>query len=360
MRNKTLIRLYKPQIHVAQTTSLRMWLLSLCAILAIFQSSARDAFSSLIIAATTVAVAVIAEALIYFRTERSGTLKDGSAIASALVLTLLLPNNIHPIYAAMGAAFAMAVVKHSFGGLGSNWLNPAVGGWLFIRLSWPEVFNNSLEGSPLVLISQNMGRPNPDNNPLGVLSAIGHGYGTYGDMPLDNFLRLFFGEWLFSFARLEFPEAYIGYFNASAVGIIADRGIFALLLGTIFFTAIKVNRAWVPAVFLGVYMTFVRIFGAIPYGGALFEGDLFFAVFSGGVIVSAFLLVCDHATGPKSVKGVLATSALGGFFAFLFRYYGAEVYGAILAIVIVNTIVPFIRDIESKYLYKDKSLGSSL
>ncbi|MDR2519074.1 MAG: RnfABCDGE type electron transport complex subunit D [Spirochaetaceae bacterium] len=348
-------RLYKPQINLSNPTAARMWLVSLCAALAVLQSSLSDSFASLIVAFSAVVAAIVTESLIYFRTERSGTIKDGSAVTSALVLTLLLPNQIHPVYAALGAAFAMTVVKHSFGGLGANWMNPALGGWLFIRFSWPEVFHKALEKSPLALLLEGMkqGLEDPEGSPLGILKLIEAAREAPQDPFLNGLLSSFLNGGLFSFTALEFPESYIELFNASAPGIIADRGILALLLGTVILTAAQTRRSWVPAAYLGVYLLLVRIFGAIPFGGSLGQGDLLFGLFSGGVLAAAFLLISEPATGPKSNRGILGAAVLGGALAFLFRYRGLETYGAFAALGLINALVPVIRDLESRLLYKD-------
>lgn len=350
-------RLYTPQIHIARPTAARMWLVSLCAMLAVFQSSLSDSFSSLLLALSAVVTALATEALLYFRTERSGTVKDGSAVTSALVLTLLLPNHIHPLYAAMGAAFAMTVVKHSFGGLGANWMNPALGGWLFIRLSWPAAFHKALEKSPLTLLWEGMkqGFEDPEGSPLGILRLME--IQPPPETVLHEFLRSFLNGGLFSFTALEFPESYIGLFNASGSGIVADRGILALLLGTILLTASQARRRWVPAAYLGVYLILVRVFGALPFGGSLGQGDLLFGLFSGGVLVAAFLLMSEPATGPKSNRAFLGVAVLGGAVTFLFRYRGFETYGAFLAAALMNALVPAVRDIESRILYKDRELA---
>ncbi|MDR2535592.1 MAG: RnfABCDGE type electron transport complex subunit D [Treponema sp.] len=346
-------RLYKPQINLARPTAVRMWLVSLCAILVVFQSSLTDFFASLILASTAVVTAVLTEALIYFRTPRSGTIKDGSAVTSALILAMLLPNQLHPIYAAMGAAFAMTVVKHSFGGVGANWMNPAIGGWLFIRFSWPEAFKQALEQSPLTLIAEGVhqGITDAEGAPLGILKLMGIDYGTASNALLDKLLELALNDGLFSLIRLEFPRMYLELFNASAPGIIADRGILALLVGTIIITGVQTNRSWVPAAYLGGYALLVRLFGAIPFGGLLGRGDLFFALFSGGVLVTAFILAADPATGPKSNIGTLGVSIIAGGLTFLFRYQGLEIYGAFFVIPLVNTVVPLIRDFESRTFY---------
>ena len=145
-----------PQINLARSASSRMWLVNICAFMAVIQSALTDSYSSLLIALSAVSTAVLTEFLILNKSKRIWMLMDGSAVASALILTLLLPNRISPLYAAAGAVFAIAVIKHSFGGLGSNWLNPAAGAWLFILFSWSPQFNSALEGSPLFVIDETL------------------------------------------------------------------------------------------------------------------------------------------------------------------------------------------------------------
>jgi electron transport complex protein RnfD len=327
-----------------------MWLVSVCAALAILQSALGDSFSSLVIALTAAAAALLTELLISLKKGRS-SLKDGSALVTALVLTLLLPNHIHPVFAALGAVFAIAVVKHSFGGLGTNWLNPALGGWLFVRFSWPLAFNRALEGSPLAILTDSLGKgfSDPQGSPLGILKINGWTGG-----PFDKMLSSFLNQTIFSFNGVELPEGYIDLFRSSGPGIIADRGLFLLLLGTIVITAAQIGRCRVPAVFAGTYALLVRIFGALPLGGALGGGDVIFGLCSGGVIAAAFLLLGDPATGPKSGAGALIAAFLAAAAAFVFRYRGLEPYGAFFAVALLNALTPLIRGLESRVLYAHK------
>ena len=346
------LRFQKPQINLARSTAARMWLVNICAFLAIVQSSLGDSYSSMIVAAGAVAAAVLTEFLILFKSGRVRALKDGSAVASALILTLLLPNRIFPLYAAAGAVFAMAVIKHSFGGLGSNWLNPAAGGWLFIRLSWPASFSRALESSPLSLLSEsiNRGVSNPEGSPLGILKIDAAGLFPAATH-LDNTLGSLLNKTVFSFAGAELPGGYLDLFASPFTGIIADRGVFFLLLGTIIITACQASRSWVPAVYLGVFCILVRFAGALPYGGELWKGDVLFALCSGGTLAAAFFLFSDPATGAKSNGGLFFAAAAGGGVAFLFRYYGGEPYGAVFAVVFINAMLPLIRVFEGSRLY---------
>ena len=345
----------KPQISLARPTALRMWLVSFSALMAVLQSSLTDSFHSLIVAFSVVAAAVLTEFLILYKSGRQRALKDGSAVASALILTLLLPNQISPFYAAAGAVFAMAVIKHSFGGIGSNWLNPAAGAWLFIRFSWPASWKLALEGSPLSLLAESMSRglSISEGSPLGILKIDAPGFFAAATSA-DGSVRTFFNNTVFSFFGAELPGGYLDLLVSRLPGIIADRGVLALLAGTIIITASQVNRSWIPAVYLAFFGILARLAGALPYGGTYWNGDVFFAFCSGGTLAAAFFLAADPATGAKSNAGILFVAALGGILAFFARFFGAEAYGAVFAALFINAALPLLRMIEGRSLYKNK------
>jgi electron transport complex protein RnfD len=331
---------YKPQINVSRSTSGLMWLVFCCAALGVVQSAISDRGLSLIVALTALCSAVLAELLITFRGSGFRKLKDGSAAASAMVLALLLPNQIHPVYAALGALFAMAVVKHSFGGLGSNRLNPGLGGWLFIRFSWPGVFGKALEGA-----SGGIAAPEA----LGAVSA------------LDGRATGFLNKWIFSFLGADLPLGYIDLLIPERPGIIADRGLLALLLGTVIITAFHIGRSWVPAVFLTVFGILARTAGDPPFEGFLRGGDALYALCSGGTIVAAFILAVEPASGAKSRPGILLATIASGVLSWVFRFRGFELYGCFFAIALVNVFTQMIRLFENRWFYsrRRQAAGSS-
>jgi electron transport complex protein RnfD len=304
------VLLQKPQINMSVPTLVRMWLVSGGALLVIIQSSLGDAFASLFVAISALAAAVLTEYLFLYKSGRTAAIKDGSAVASALILALLLPNEISPLYAAVGAIFAMAVVKNGFGGLGSNWLNPALGGWLFVRFSWPASFEGALESSPLLLAFT----------------------------PADT---------LFS--------GYLNLLSSPFPGIIADRGGWALLAAALLITVMRANRFWIPLVYLAVFSLLVRFAVAFPYEGQAWTGDIIFAIFTGGTLVVAFFLLCDPVSSAKSPAGMLLSAAATGALAFFFRYYAAEPYGAFFAVALVNALIPLLRMFERRKLYEGYS-----
>jgi len=322
----------KPQINVSYPSTGRMWLVCLCAFLCVAQSALSDGGRTFAVALTAIITALLVELLLTFKKNGINKIMDGSAAATAMILTLLLPNQIHPVYVFFGITFAVAVVKYSFGGLGSNWLNPALGGWLFIRFSWPSVFTQGGSSSVSQMIfSANTGS-------------------------IDTSITDFLNSTIFSAAGVHLPSGYIDLLSFNGPGLVTDRGIFALLIGTIIITAIGINRGWIPLVFLGVYGFLIRLAGGSNTD--LWNGDILYGFFSGGTIAAAFILAAEPASAAKLKPGILFSVILGAVLSWFFRYKCMEYSGCFIALAVVNCLAPFIRIIEERFfLSKNKGGG---
>ena len=328
------IFLHKPQINISYSSTGRMWLIFFCAFLCVLQSALSDGGVSFIPAFTALAASMITELLLTCKTYGMSKLKDGSAAATAMILALMLPNQIHPAYAALGAVFAIIVVKHSFGGLGANWLNPALGGWLFIKLSWPGVFTDA----------------------LGNVTASITEFGGIKDISaMDNSVTEFLNSSVFSILGVQLPLGYVDLMFHNDPGIIVDRGIFFLLAGSIIITASAINRGWIPLVFLAVFGFLVRLAG--DSSGILWNGDLLYGFFSGGTIVVAFIIAAEPASSAKLKLGVLVNIILSAVLAWFFRYRCGEYFGAFIAIALVNCFTPLVRLLEEKFFITHKNHG---
>jgi electron transport complex protein RnfD len=321
MADRDIIKL-NTQISLARPTAARMWLVFFCALVAVVQSAAGDGGSSLAVALAALVSAVLTELLMTSTVHGLEKIKDGSAAASAMVLALLLPNQVHPVYAALGAAFAMTVVKHSFGGLGSNWMNPALGGWLFIRFSWPAAFTKALDGSI---------------EDLPQMSSA-------ADQAIRGFLNK-----MFLFIGAELPEGYIDLFSMQSPGIIADRAVLALVFAIAVIAAFEVSRSWLSVLYLAVFGFLIRLVGDVD--GMWWNGDVLFAFFSGGTLVTAFILVVDPASGAKSAMGNIMVVVLAAVLSLAFRVYASAFYGCFFAVALVNALTPFVSTIERRFLY---------
>jgi electron transport complex protein RnfD len=171
---------------------------------------------------------------------------------------------------------------------------------------------------------------------------------------LDEKVSAFLNSAIFQKAGSELPSGYIDLLLPRAPGIIADRGLLFLLAGTIIITAFEISRSWAPVIYLGVLGLLIRIFGALPFAGGLWNGDVLFALFSGGTMAASFILIADPSTGAKSKPGLIAASVFAAFFTWLFRYQGFEFYGAFFAVALVNAFTPVLRILERRYFYSQE------
>jgi len=312
----------KPQINLSCSSDARMWLVCGCAFLCVLQSAIGDDGSSLILVFIVLFSSLLVELLLTWRNFGLVKIMDGSAAATAMILCLMLPNQIHPVYAALGVIFAIVVVKYSFGGLGANWLNPALAGWLFIRLSWPHAFTNALKNS---------------SGSISELSV------TSGPSTMGNYITDFFNNSILSITGAQLPSGYIDLFFNNDPGIMADRGIFFLLAGTVVITAAGINRGWIPLVFLAVYGFIVRLAGNPEL---YWEGDMLYGFFSGGTIAAAFILAAEPASSAKLKPGVLLTVVIAAVLSWFLRYKCMEFYGCFFALTVVNCVTPLVRHAE--------------
>lgn len=334
MNDKKKIFSNKPQISITCSSTGRMWLVFFCAFACVLQSSITDGGRSLVIALTALFSAILTELLFTFKAHKAEKIKDGSAAATAMIITLLLPNHIHPIYVFFGAAFAIAVVKYSFGGLGANWLNPALGGWLFIRFSWPSAYKMALNETA---------------------SSISEMIVSSDVSGIDNTITGFFNNAILPVTGVQLPSGYFDLLFLGGSGIITDRGLFALLIGTIIITAIGINRGWIPLVFITVYSFLIRYAG--DANGILWNGDMLYGLFTGGTIAAAFILAAEPASGAKLKPGILLAVVLGAVLSWFFRYKCMEYSGCFIALAFVNCVTPLIRLMEDKLFLSRKTSG---
>jgi len=217
------------------------------------------------------------------------------------------------------------VVKQSFGGLGSNWMNPALGGWLFVRFSWPSAFAVALGASEEYMREA----------------------GSVVDLTVRDFLN----RTVFSVFGAELPAGYIDIFWLGAPGIIADRAVLALFLLIAVMFAFHTGRLWISVVYLAVFTLLVRLVGDLPFEGYWLEGNAVLAILSGGTLVTAFILITEPSSGAKSIPGTVVMVVLAAVLSVAFRFFGGEFYGGFFAIALVNALTPLLGRLERGLLY---------
>ena len=244
-------------------------------------------YSALIIL-LSITSAVLTEYVFYRVTKRPNTVTDGSAILTGLLLALTLPANVPVYIPVLGAVFAILVVKCLFGGLGHNFMNPALAGRSFLLIS----FGTAMTGYTLDGVSA--------ATPLAELAS-----GKTIDM-----LALAMGN-------------TSGVIGSSALGLIAG-GIYLLLAHGI---------TWeIPTATIGSTAIFLMIFG----GHGIDPAYLLPQLLGGGLLMAAFFMATDPVTCPSTTKGQLLYGCVTGVLIGLFRVKGASADSTTYAVLLAN------------------------
>jgi len=260
----------------------------------------------------SVAAAVAAEALYERAVKRDVTVGDFSAVITGILLAFTLPPNVPLWIPIIGSVFAIVVVKQLFGGLGCNFVNPALAARAFLLAAWPmHVTRDWL--NPLTYDAATSATP------LAILKGTGQ-----GTMP--SLTDLFLG------VRL---------------GCLGETCVLALFLGGIYLIARGVIDYRIPLGFLGTLFLGTWIFGK---PGTLFQGDGITAILSGGAILGAFYMATDYVTSPVTPRGRLYMGIGAGFVTLLIRLWGGYPEGVTYGILFMNLLTPLIdRFVVPKY-----------
>ncbi|MGL1894383.1 MAG: RnfABCDGE type electron transport complex subunit D [Spirochaetaceae bacterium] len=333
MKDKLIIT-SSPQFHNGDSTLTVMWSVSLALLPATIWGFMMFGISSVWTVLISIIAAVFAE-FILNKCYNKSSLWDGSAILTGLLIGMNMPPQMPGlawIYVPIGASFfAIFIVKGAFGGLGNNWMNPALGGRVFVFFSWTKqmtVWNvPMLDGvtgaTPLGAVKSGLlGYSGDASNPLSLLNEVGSSTVSYFDM-------------------------FIGKIGGS----IGEISALLLLIGAIFLIIKKIIRWEIFASYIGVFILFIWIFDGTRFGAGLFSGDILFHLLSGGLILGVFFMATDMVTSPISAKGMFIYGAGCGFLTFLFRVYGANPEGVSLAIIVMNIIVPIINRYSKPALF---------
>jgi electron transport complex protein RnfD len=237
--------------------------------------------------------------------KRDNRLGDLSAIVTGILLGMNLPPSIPLPIAFIGGIVATGLVKEVFGGLGQNFMNPALAARVLLFTAWMQPMTHWVPPHmPLDGVTS--------ATPLAILKGL-EGAGT-----LPSYLDLFVGG--------------IG-------GCIGETSALALLIGAAYLVVRRVISLEIPLVYIGTTALFVWVFGAKT---VLFQGDVLAHVLSGGLMLGAWFMATDYATSPVTMKGRILYAAGMGLLTGLIRIYTNYPEGASFAILIMNAFAPLI------------------
>lgn len=255
-----------------------------------------------IVVLVTVAACVISEYLWTRFTKKPTTIGDLSAVVTGILLAFSLPVTIPFWMCAVGGVFAIIVVKQFFGGLGHNFLNPALAARAFLLACWPVEMTTFIA---------------PFKNALS--AEI-----TTSATPLVE--------------GVSDKITYFNLFTGQTGGSIGEVSAMLLIIGGLY---LLFRKKITPVIPLGFIIS-VFVFGYIFSKDGLFCGDGLYAILSGGVMLGAIFMATDYVTSPLTYKGQLIYSVLAGFITIIIRVYGGYPEGVTYAILIMNIATPLI------------------
>jgi len=340
---KTFIIASSPQIHHKDSTSRIM----LDVIIALIPAGIWGVYvfgsRSLVVIAVSVIFAVLSEYLMCRLTGKM-TLSDYTAVITGLLIGYNMPSGVALYVPAVASVFAVLAVKWTFGGLGSNLMNPALAGRVFVFFSWTGTMTkwsspatnkaiDALSGAtPLgylkTTLLETAGRV---SGPSGVLSAYP-----------DSNAGMAISQWFTSALGTKADPLYFDLFFGNISGCIGEVSSFLLLAGAVYLLARKVITWEIPFSYLASFSILIWIFDGLRFGTGFFSGDIFFHLFSGGLMLGALYMATDMVTSPLTGKGQIVFGIGCGFLTFLIRVYGSFPEGVSLAIIIMNIFTAMI------------------
>ncbi len=265
-----------------------------------------------VIGVISVAAAVGFEAATQFLLQCPITIRDLSAAVTGLLLAMNLPVTVPLWMPVIGSFFAIVVVKQLFGGIGKNFVNPALAARVFL-FSWAgEMSTWQKFGEKINSIAVELGENDivSSATPLASLKD--------GSLPDTNLFDMITGN--------------VG-------GCIGEVSSLLLIAGGIFLLVRKVITWHIPVAYIGTVAALTFLFP--QYGGVALDFMLY-EIFAGGLILAAFFMATDYSTSPTTELGRLIFGVGCGAITVLIRYFGSYAEGVSFAILIMNLLVWYI------------------
>ncbi len=255
----------------------------------------------LMLLSTTVA-AVLTEYIYEKLMHKPITVGDLSAVVTGLLIGMNMPASAPLWMGALGSVFGILIVKQLFGGLGQNFMNPALGARCFLLISFASQMTNFAYD------------------------------GVSGATPLASLKA---GE------TVDTMRMFLG----TIPGTIGETSVIAILIGAIFLLAMGVIDLRIPGTYLVTFVIFVGIFGHFQNSSVGFFDPQYIAAHlcGGGIMLGAWFMATDYVTSPITKKGQIVYGILLGVLTGLFRLFGGSAEGVSYAIIISNLLVPLIE-----------------
>ncbi len=251
---------------------------------------------ALLVLLVCVAAAVASEFLWNLILKKPNTIGDLSAVLTGLLLGMNLSPKIPLYMAAIGSVAAIIVVKQMFGGLGHNFVNPAIAARIILMVSFPSAMNRFSD--PVFSVGEAAKI---------VTSAT----------PLSD-----------SSAAVSLKYAFFGFYR----GCIGETCTFLLIIGGIYLIVRKIISPAIPLSFLAT----VAVLSLISHQNVAMQ------LCTGGLMLGAIFMATDYTTSPKSPIGKIIYGIGCGAITFIIRKFGSLPEGVSYSIILMNIITPLI------------------
>lgn len=276
---------------------------------------------------------VLFELLFELITKRPITIFDNSALVTGLILAVNLPASVPWYIPVLGSAFAIIIVKMLFGGLGQNFMNPALGARCFLLISFASKMSDYAMYKVYGSTFSELFKGGKIKDCLYLLAGK-------TDTALDAVAGATPLAQLGDGKELDLTSLFLGMHG----GCIGEVSALAILIGAAYLLIKKVISIRIPGTYILSTVAFIAIIRLIQ-GDAVTVNYLLGEALSGGLLVGAFFMATDYVTSPITAKGQILYGVVLGFVTAMFRVVGSSAEGVSYAIIICNLLVPLIEKI---------------
>lgn len=318
--NKMLVVSASPHKRTLDTTRGIMLDVIIALVPALILSVVLFGFRALLITAVSVIFCVLFEYLSRVVMKREQTIGDLSAVVTGILLAFNLPSTMPLWMVIIGDAVAIIVVKQFFGGIGQNFVNPALVGRIVLMVSFP---------------TQISGYVAPFSWRLSGVDAVTTA------TPLAEFTSIYKADSIVNAINNSNLPLLTNMFFGVRGGCLGETCAAALLLGGLYLVIRKVISPVTPLVYIGTVAVIMLIAG---------KGSLAFVAYqllSGGLLLGAIFMATDYSTSPINFKGKIVFAIGCGIITSLIRIFGSLPEGVSFAIILMNILVPHIESLTT-------------
>ena len=256
-----------------------------------------------------IVVCMASEAVYEYFMHKKITVMDLSAAVTGLLIALNIPSTLNIGFEIVGCVFAIIIVKQLFGGIGQNFMNPALAARCFLLISFTGrmtsfVYDGVSGATPLATIRANI---------------------EAGNAALDGVNSM---------------DMLIG----NIAGTIGETSVIAIVIGAIILILKGIIDLRIPGTYIVTFALFIGIFGGFVDGIGFFNVQYMTAeLCGGGLMLGAWFMATDYVTSPITKKGQIVYGILLGCLTGLFRLFGGSAEGVSYAIIFSNLLVPLIE-----------------